>query len=235
MILARLFMLAILTTVSHSLLWSGDGFISAFLLFNAVSFLIGGLILFPQPGRLEGRALGKAAIWCVLVVALFLVNLVLRLGLVHTLGSGLNNSLNILLLALGMGGVLYICCTAVLALSQKDRRQAGITVLALLLVLTAAPVWLGPVLLFLPDDLWRGTSWPVSQWLASSILMLSPLTFLSLLIDTDFLRIDWFYQNTPFGGMRFSYPPIALFVFSYLLVIFFFTGFREYSLRKKLN
>ena len=71
--------------------------------------------------------------------------------------------------------------------------------LAVLLVLGLAasgPLWLGPWAEYLGAN----------QVVADTIIACNPLTFLAVLADYDYLRNQWFYAHTPFGGLRYSYP-----------------------------
>jgi hypothetical protein len=76
-----------------------------------------------------------------------------------------------------------------------------------LALLTSAPVWLGPVI--------ARTEPP--QPVTDAVIALSPLTHLSLPDQVDYLRSDWFYRHTPFGGLRYDYPSLATVTGGYLL------------------
>ncbi len=57
--------------------------------------------------------------------------------------------------------------------------------------------------------LWTGTMVDVlapSQLTINAIVAASPLTYLSSLAGWDYLRGEWFYRHTPFGGLRYDYP-----------------------------
>lgn len=67
-------------------------------------------------------------------------------------------------------------------------------------LLGLAPLWLGPVVDMGASDL-------VS---ADLVVTLSPMSHIATLLDWDFLRSEWFYQHSPFGGLRYDYPnPVA--------------------------
>ena len=36
-------------------------------------------------------------------------------------------------------------------------------------------------------------------------------SYLATLAEIDYLRSDWFYRHTPYGGLRYDYPEPALF------------------------
>ena len=54
------------------------------------------------------------------------------------------------------------------------------------------------------------------QILVESIIAVSPLSYLAGIADYDFLRSSWFYQNTPFGGLRFNYPAPGIMTVCYI-------------------
>jgi hypothetical protein len=60
----------------------------------------------------------------------------------------------------------------------------------------AAPLWLGP----LAERL------GAAPGLVNSIVAASPITYLAVLADTDYLRAQWFYSHSPMGSLRFDYP-----------------------------
>ncbi len=218
MIFSRAVLLTILVSLGASALWSTADFRVTQMLLHAVLFLGAGLLFFPRRSASRPSPLLEALKWCAWVAAGFYLSMILKLDNV--------NLYQIALLALGLGTVLLASCTAILALDiyGTDRRQTGVVVLPIVAVLTAAPLWLGPFILLMPEN----------QWISSSILALSPLTFLSLLIDADYLRIDWFYQNSPFGGMRFSYPSLVILALCYAFLIVLLAGTCQYYLRRNV-
>ncbi|HHH38656.1 MAG TPA: hypothetical protein ENK50_03660 [Sedimenticola sp.] len=64
-------------------------------------------------------------------------------------------------------------------------------------IVASAPLWAGPLL---------DTRLPVEA-AVDPLIAFSPLTYLASLMDWDYLRGEWFYRHSPFGGMRYSYPP----------------------------
>ncbi len=79
-----------------------------------------------------------------------------------------------------------------------------LTVIVILL-----PVWLGP---------WVDVYQP-SIKMINSIIFATPLTHFSVAVQYDYLRSLWFYQNTPFGSLPFTYPGLMAITFNYLLII----------------
>ena len=75
----------------------------------------------------------------------------------------------------------------------------------------SAPVWLGPLVdIYQPDD---NTT--------NGIISIAPLTHFSVAAEYDYLRSEWFYQNTPFGSLPFSYPSLISITAGYLFLVIF--------------
>ena len=68
-------------------------------------------------------------------------------------------------------------------------------VLATVLVLAAAPLWLA-------DPLERGMP------MADLLVAVNPLTALGLAGAVDYPRDNWFYRQSPLGGLRYAYPSL---------------------------
>ena len=81
-----------------------------------------------------------------------------------------------------------------------------LVVFLLTLLIGSTTLWLGPMaeLLVLGDDT------------VNTIIAVSPLSYLSVAAQYDYLRSDWFYRNTPFGSLRFAYPELAILSTVYL-------------------
>ncbi len=66
-----------------------------------------------------------------------------------------------------------------------------------------SPLWLAPLL----DQL------QIARPLIDLLIGLNPLTWLAVLAEQDYLRSEWFYRNSPLGGMRYDYPtPLGIFL-----------------------
>lgn len=72
---------------------------------------------------------------------------------------------------------------------------ASSVVLVLFAIAGSAPVWFGPWVIYFDDH----------QWLTNATVAISPVSYLANLAEVDYLRSSWFYEHTPYGGMRFSY------------------------------
>lgn len=73
-------------------------------------------------------------------------------------------------------------------------------VVATLWLLTAAPLWLGPLADLQARD---GTA------AAEAIVAASPLVHLGLAAGQDVLRTQWFYANSSLGSLQFDYPSLT--------------------------
>lgn len=62
------------------------------------------------------------------------------------------------------------------------------------------------------------------QVLVDAIIAASPVSYLAGIADYDYLRSNWFYQHTPFGGLRFNYPNPVLMTICYLATTFVLAG-----------
>lgn len=96
-------------------------------------------------------------------------------------------------------GVLALClavATRVLARLSNDPALAPTWVFMGALAGIALPLWAAPLVEtgLLGNN---GGNW---------LIALSPLSYLAVAAQWDYLRDPWFYQYTPLGGLRFDYP-----------------------------
>jgi len=135
--------------------------------------------------------------------------------------------------------ILFRICLIILCLSlslwsisqlsealSPNSDHIRIPVLLLTAIITCAPVWLGPwVDLYLPDNS-----------IINAIISLTPVTHISVAAEYDFLRSEWFYRNTPFGSLPFTYPELNNIIISYLVfIIFLQTILWKLTHKKTLN
>ena len=90
--------------------------------------------------------------------------------------------------------------------------------------LLAAPLYLGVVA--------EATS---HQLLVDSIIAVSPVSYLAGIMDFDFLRSSWFYQHTPFSGLRFNYPDTGIVTVCYVITTVVLAGIIILRNRLKLG
>jgi len=57
-----------------------------------------------------------------------------------------------------------------------------------------------------------------------SIIAASPVSYLAGILDYDYLRSSWFYQHTPFGGIRFNYPTPGVMTVCYVITTLVLAG-----------
>ena len=92
---------------------------------------------------------------------------------------------------------------------EAARESAAWIVTCALVMLGAAPLWLGPAAeLALADR----------QDAVDAIVAVSPLTHLAVASGNDLLRNQWFYQHSNLAGLRFDYPRLAPVMTAYLLL-----------------
>lgn len=77
-----------------------------------------------------------------------------------------------------------------------SRPAACCCVFALAGLAGGAPVWLGPIVERAAD----------MQVLADLLIAISPLSYLAVIADFDYLRTPWFYEHSVLGSIRYSYP-----------------------------
>jgi len=88
-------------------------------------------------------------------------------------------------------------------------RFAALTLVSLIVgAFLAAPLYLGVLAEQFPDRL----------LVANVIVAASPISYFAGIIDYDYLRATWFYQHTPFGGLRFEYPDAGVITVIYLII-----------------
>ena len=89
---------------------------------------------------------------------------------------------------------------------------------ALLMLASSAPLWLAPV----------AVSFAGSQSVTNVIVGMSPVSYLATVADYDYLRTNWFYQLTPYGGLRYDYPSAAVSTIVYQLLTIGLVGLRQW-------
>jgi len=105
--------------------------------------------------------------------------------------------------------VLLLSALQLLVRGFTSSRFAALTLVSLIVgAFLAAPLYLGVLAEQFPDRL----------LVANLIVAASPLSYFAGIIDYDYLRATWFYQHTPFGGLRFEYPDAGVITVVYLLI-----------------
>jgi hypothetical protein len=115
--------------------------------------------------------------------------------------------------------VLFQVCTVMFSLSlffwsiwllsdavAINHRNLRGTLLVAVSLITSAPLWLGPFV-----DVFQS-----GEGVINGVIMTTPLTHFSVATEYDYLRSEWFYRNSPFGSLPFTYPSFISVVTAYL-------------------
>lgn len=101
---------------------------------------------------------------------------------------------------LACASFLLVTCFGVLLAALRrlvaDPLLATMVIAAFVCLATAAPLWLGPLAEL---SVQRAS-------IVNAAIAVSPLTYLSMLADFDYLRTGWFYEHTSLGSLRYEYP-----------------------------
>jgi hypothetical protein len=92
---------------------------------------------------------------------------------------------------------------ALLSAWLNDRLTAAALAAVVSALAAAAPLWLGPI----------AERFASTGALVDAVVAATPLTFLAVLVDHDYLRATWFYEHSALGALRYDYPSVvSLFV-----------------------
>lgn len=205
-LVARVLALPVLVELAARGLPADTPFAAESILWRAALVVLLALLMLPQPPRHWRRGPAAAALlawaaYCALLVPVGVpgepASLWLSPALWHTtLGTAL-------LIA------LFAALTVFLAQRLGDRRIAARIGLGTLLMSMTLPLWASPFV----------TLFGATRALVNAVVALCPVSYLAALAGVDYLRSDWFYRHTPFGGLRYDYPQAAyLSVFILLLL-----------------
>lgn len=167
----------------------------------AASCILTGLLL---PGMVDSRSPFlelSLARWCVLTAtASFLLMMPYAFRTAQLVNS--------VYVSLGVFILLLLLCSLLLLATALlgDEPTAALLVTLLASACSTAPLWLGPLAELAGSN----------QQLVDAIVAISPLSYLALLADYDYLRSAWFYQHSPFGSLRYNYPSTLSLTSAYL-------------------
>lgn len=85
---------------------------------------------------------------------------------------------------------------ALVAALLRDRLAAATLLAACGMLAVAAPIWLGPI----------AEGFAPTGMFVDALVAVSPLSYLAVLADHDYLRATWFYEYTALGSLRYDYP-----------------------------
>jgi hypothetical protein len=105
-------------------------------------------------------------------------------------------------------------------LSQSQSRRPCTLLVLTAAFITSSPIWLGPLVELQQPG----------ESVVNGIVALSPLTHFSVAANYDYLRSEWFYQNSPLGSLRFAYPNLLSITGGYLLLTLFAQSLRWWKL-----
>ncbi len=113
-------------------------------------------------------------------------------------------------LALGVAVLVFTFSGATwfLASVGGNLQIASWIIVCIAAITAAAPVWCGPLV-----DIAQ-----FSTWGTDFVIAVSPLSYLASLGGWDYLRGDWFYRHSPFGGLRYDYPSADISSLVYLTI-----------------
>ena len=94
--------------------------------------------------------------------------------------------------------VLVAAFSTVLDVTRRSvaSQSAPIALLVAVGLLTAVPLWAAPLAELTAQR----------QWTVDAIVAVSPLTYVALAADFDYLRTAWFYRASVLGTLRYEYP-----------------------------
>ena len=166
----------------------------AFYLTYAILFLVAALLFLPTVTFDPKQSKVFIPIWFSVNFMCFL----LVLTVVHYGDISVRHSFS---LAIGVSILILLFSTVMTFLTTlvKDHTTAAYTTLLFLGICTTAPLWLGPLV----------EQFANNQRYIDLSIAISPLSYLAVTIDYDYLRSDWFYRSTPYGGLRYNYPTMT--------------------------
>lgn len=108
--------------------------------------------------------------------------------------------------ALFLISLFYSCLLLLLYRLVQEQSSAKLLLLLLFTLMASAPLWLGPAV---------ERSIPGFPGV-NTVIAVTPISYLAMATDYDYLHSSWFYRHTPLGSLRYSYPDEALLAIAYL-------------------
>lgn len=157
----------------------------------AAGAVLAGYVLWPPRRSAAGNRRVSQAAWliCVSLAGGFAIMTAMP-------ASAFTPAVPRLVVAVGVMLFFMAGLTAVLAGLLRDRSSAVLAVLTLICIAAAAPLWIGPWIEY----------FAATDWFTDRVVAISPLTYLAVMAEYDYLRDQWFYARAPYGAYRFGYP-----------------------------
>jgi len=160
----------------------------------ATTALVAALVFLPQ------RNQNKSAWLRIILVDTLLVTTVLIVAIFITMDGVVQ--FTALLRVATTAFLLIVFGMSILAATPEDSEKARQYLLLIFVALLTTPVWLAPV---------AETSGNIT-WLTNTIIAVSPLSAFAVALDIDFLRINWFYEHSVLGSLRYTYLSWSMYV-----------------------
>ncbi len=175
-----------------AVVWQGERLSGRLLLATCcASVVIAGLLTYLVRQQAGPRPFLGAVLWPLITGAVAYLTMALYVPEIILLSIGIRLALAVAILSFFLDRLMgfFEALTA-------STSHAAVIVLLLLGLTTLAPLWLAPWVEYLAAH----------QLVTELVIGGSPFTYLTIMADLDYLRSQWFYRNTPFGGLRYSYP-----------------------------
>lgn len=164
--------------------------LKAYLVTLAASVILMGHLLSPTLSLASFAPAARTLLWSLLVAGAGLLLILLQ-------AKGILDQIQSLHLVIAIFVITFTLqsLNRLLASWCNETFAPALTLMAGILF-AAAPLWLGP---------WAADA-DTGQLRTNAIVATSPLTYLSVAINYDYLRSNWFYIHTPLGALRYHYP-----------------------------
>jgi len=186
-------LLIFVTLLGSGFVWTippGPAHASLSTLALALAAWFAGILFLPQSCTRDrgSRRLQAILVWSLTVVLIFAA---LALPGHERIAPGLMGRTTLSLFLMTAISSLLV---SMLARGSTAARQ---TVFCGAAILSALPVWLGPLVEISGD----------SPLVTDTVIGASPITVLAVALDLDYLRATWFYGHTVIGSLRYDYLP----------------------------
>lgn len=102
--------------------------------------------------------------------------------------------------------LFYSCLLLLLYRLVREQSSAKLLLLLIYTLMASTPLWLGPAV---------ERSIPGFPGV-NTVIAVTPISYLAMATDYDYLHSSWFYRYSPLGSLRYDYPDEALLAIAYL-------------------